>query len=58
MSAMKDELEVPEWQGKLVECALDGASVNLGLLSGVAVRLKLVLALKLFLEVGTLFYLL
>lgn len=40
VSAMKDELEVPEWQDKLVGCALDGASVNLGRLSGVAVRLK------------------
>lgn len=40
VSAMKDELEVPEWQDKLVGCALDGASVNLGRLTGVGVRLK------------------
>ena len=40
VSAMKDELEVSEWQDKLVGCALDGAAVNIGRLRGVGARLK------------------
>ena len=40
VSAMKDELDVSEWQDKLVGCALDGAAVNIGHLRGVDARLK------------------